>query len=343
VASQEQRFRTARTFPPNEQVGDPQFCRARHDQITHIGAARHISCKDYKGLDFDMLVGMIRVRNLPTIVLMLALLMAALPAGAQNLKLYVFDTGSILGIDPAGFHLTKDEVGETDMVCASYLIVHTAGGRTETLLWDSGVVADADVEAGKGEVKRGATTMKATKTLRSQLAAVGFAPNGITYFALSHMHFDHVANANAFAAGSLWLVQRPEREAMFSDKPGAATQAASYAALKDAKTKILDGSDYDVFGDGSAVIKAAYGHTPGHQVLMLKLAKTGPVVLAGDLYHYQAERGTDKVPGFEFSRDQSLASRKTIEALVKQSGAQLWIEHDMAHFRTQKKSPQFYD
>jgi N-acyl homoserine lactone hydrolase len=261
------------------------------------------------------------------------------PAMAQSLKLYVFDTGSIVGINPVGFHLTKEEVGETDMICASYLIVHTAGGRTETLVWDSGVVPDAEVEAGRGVTKRGT----ATKTMHSQLAAVGFAPKDITYFALSHMHYDHVANSNAFAAASTWIVQRPERDAMFSDKPGAAAQPALYSALKDAKTKVLDGADYDVFGDGSAVIKAAYGHTPGHQVLVLKLAKTGPVVLAGDLYHYQQERFTDKVPGFEFNREQSLASREKIETLVKQSGAQLWIEHDLAHFRTQKKSPEFYE
>src|ERR1019366_8993405 len=95
---------------------------------------------------FDMLVGMIRALNRFLVVLMLASLTATLPAMAQSLKLYVFDTGSILGIDPAGFHLTKQEAGETDMVCASYLIVHTAGGRTETLMWDSGVVSDADVE-----------------------------------------------------------------------------------------------------------------------------------------------------------------------------------------------------
>ena len=269
------------------------------------------------------------------ILLALAALMAVSPAMAQSLKLYVFDTGTIQVASPAAFHLTKEEVGETDMICASYLIVHTSGGRTETLMWDSGLVPDADIEAGKGGAR-------ATKTLKSQLAAVGFAPKDIKYFALSHMHYDHVANANAFAA-STWLVQRPERDAMFSDKPGTAVRPALYAALKDAKTIVIDGTDDDVFGDGSAVIKAAYGHTPGQQVLFLKLAKTGPVVLAGDLYHYQAERFTDKVPGFEFSRDQSLASRAKIEALVKQTGAQLWIEHDLAHFRTQKKSPEFYE
>ena len=290
-----------------------------------------------------MLFGMRYSRNRFFLILLLAALTAVSPVMAQSLKLYVFDTGSILGIDPVSFHLTRQEAGEPDMICASYLIVHTAGGRTETLVWDSGVIADAEVEAGRGEVKHGATTSKAAKTLKSQLAAAGFAPKEITYFALSHMHYDHVANSSEFASASTWLVQRPERDAMFSDQPKAAAQPGLYAALKDAKTKVLDGADYDVFGDGLAVIKAAYGHTPGHQILVLKLAKTGSVVLAGDLYHYQAERGTDKVPGFEFNREQSLASREKIEALVKQTGAQLWIEHDLTHFRTQKKSPEFYE
>ena len=56
--------------------------------------------------------------------------------------------------------------------------------------------------------------------------------------------------------------------------------APPYIALKDSKTKILKGQDYDVCGDGTVVVKAAYGPTPGHQVLYVKLAKTGPVRLA---------------------------------------------------------------
>jgi N-acyl homoserine lactone hydrolase len=289
-----------------------------------------------------MLYDMFGMRNLILAISLVLVLADCSQAAGPSLKLYVFDNGVLRGIDPAAFHLTKEEVGEPDMVCASYLVVHTAGGKTESLLWDSGVVADADIEAGKGEVKRGAFTLSASKTLKSQLAAIGFAPKDITYFGLSHNHFDHVANANAYA-GSTWIVQQPEREAMFGDKPGPATVAALYAALKDSKTQVLHGEDHDVFGDGSVVVKAAYGHTPGHQVLVVKLKKTGPVVLAGDLYHYQAERGTDKVPGFEFNKEQSLASRAAIETLVKETGAQLWIEHDLPNFKSQKKAPEFYE
>jgi glyoxylase-like metal-dependent hydrolase (beta-lactamase superfamily II) len=259
------------------------------------------------------------------------------PKPPKSVRLYVFDNGVIKGLDPAIFHFKKEELATTDMVVCSYLIVHPKG----TLMWDTGAIPDADLKADGSPVTQERFT--ATKTLKSQLASVGYTPKDITYFGLSHYHVDHIANANDFA-GSTWLVQQPERDAMFAEKGGAPVgQRAKYIALKDSKTKILNGQDYDVFGDGTVVIKAAYGHTPGHQVVYLKLAKTGPILLAGDLYHYQEERNTDKTPTFDFDRDQSLASRAAMEAFVKKTGAQLWIEHDLAHFNQLKKAPGYYE
>jgi len=258
------------------------------------------------------------------------------PEPPKSVRLYVFDNGAIKGLDPAAFHLKKEEIATADMVLCSYLIVHPKG----TLMWDTGAIPDADLKADASPVTQGRYT--ATKTLKSQLAALGYAPTDITYFGLSHYHSDHTANANAFASAT-WLVQQPERDAMFAEKAPPIAQRAQYIALKDSKTKVLNGQDYDVFGDGTVVIKAAYGHTPGQQVLYLKLAKTGPILLAGDLYHYQEERNTDKTPTFEFDRDQSLASRAAMEAFVKKTGAQLWIEHDLANFSQLKKAPGYYE
>jgi glyoxylase-like metal-dependent hydrolase (beta-lactamase superfamily II) len=260
----------------------------------------------------------------------------ARPKPPKSVRLYVFDNGVIKGLDPATFHLKKEEIATADMVVCSYLIVHPKG----TLMWDTGAIPDADLKPDASPITQGRYT--ATKTLKSQLAALGYAPKDITYFALSHDHADHTANANDFA-GATWLVQQPERDAMFAEKSPAVAQRAQYIALKDSKTKILNGQDYDVFGDGTVIVKAAYGHTPGHQVLYVKLAKTGPILLAGDLYHYQEERNTDKTPTFEFNRDQSLASRAAIEAFIKKTGAQLWIEHDLANFNQQKKAPDYYE
>lgn len=258
------------------------------------------------------------------------------PKPPKSVRLYVFDNGVIKGLDPATFHLTREEIATADMVVCSYLIVHPKG----ILMWDTGAIPDADLKADGSPVTQGRFT--ATKTLKSQLAALGYAPKDINYIGLSHYHADHTANANDFA-GATWLVQQPDRDAMFAEKGPAITQRAQYIALKDSQTKILTGQDYDVFGDGTVVVKAAYGHTPGHQVVYVKLAKTGPIVLAGDLYHYQEERNTDKTPTFEFDHDQSLANRAAIETFIKKTGAQLWIEHDLANFNRQKKAPGYYE
>jgi N-acyl homoserine lactone hydrolase len=258
------------------------------------------------------------------------------PKPPKSVRLYVFDNGVIKGLDPATFHLKREEIATADMVVCSYLIVHPKG----TLMWDTGAIPDAGLKADGSPVTQGRFT--ATRTLKSQLAAVGYTPKDITYFGLSHYHGDHTANANDFA-GATWLVQQPERDAMFAEKGPAITQRAQYIALKDSQTKILNGQDYDVFGDGTVVVKAAYGHTPGHQVLYLKLTKAGPILLSGDLYHYQEERNTDKTPTFEFDRDQSLASRAAIEAFIQKTGAQLWIEHDLANFNKQTKAPDYYE
>ncbi len=60
-----------------------------------------------------------------------------------------------------------------------------------------------------------------------------------------------------------------------------------------------------MFGDGTVVIKFTPGHTPGHQSLFLKLAKTGPVLLSGDLYHYPEEITYKRIPSFDSDKEQT--------------------------------------
>jgi glyoxylase-like metal-dependent hydrolase (beta-lactamase superfamily II) len=130
---------------------------------------------------------------------------------------------------------------------------------------------------------------------------------------------------------------------MFADRPAPIMAPATFSALKDARTTVLENEDYDVFGDGSVVIMSTPGHTPGHQVLFVKTARRGPVVLAGDLYHYPEERATGKTPSFEFNAAQSKASRNRIEIFLKQTGAQLWIEHDIATHANLPKAPAYVE
>ena len=68
----------------------------------------------------------------------------------------------------------------------------------------------------------------------------------------------------------------------------------------------------------------------------------GPIVLTGDLYHYAAERTLGKIPNND-NTAQTERSRAAIEALLKKTGAQLWIQHDILANATLKKSPQYYE
>ena len=69
----------------------------------------------------------------------------------------------------------------------------------------------------------------------------------------------------------------------------------------------------------------------------------GPLLLAGDLYHYPEERSLDRIPTFDFNRDQTRETRKKTEQLLKTSGAQMWIQHDMALHDKLKKAPDYID
>lgn len=261
----------------------------------------------------------------------------ALGQSAKPLRLYIMDCGTIGEMDMKLYNLTKEEVkGPLDLVNICYLIVHPRG----TLLWDSGYIADSAFPADGSPAKNG--VFGATKKLTTQLAEIGYKPEQITYFALSHYHSDHTGNANLFA-GSTWIVQESEVEAMFGGQQRGIQQRDSYSKLQNAKRITLKNEDKDVFGDGSVVIKTAPGHTPGHQMLFLKLAKFGPVLLAGDLYHFPEERTLDRVPTFDGDAAMTRVTRKKVDEFVKQTGAQMWIEHDKTTHAKLNKSPAFYE
>jgi N-acyl homoserine lactone hydrolase len=263
------------------------------------------------------------------------------PQPLKSVRLYVLDCGKIRGIAAPEFGFKDGEL-PTEMFTPCFLIVHPLG----TLMWDTGEIPDSALNSDGSPTTQRAFTV--TKPLLPQLAAIGYTPADITYLALSHYHNDHVANANSFA-GSTWLVQRAERAAMFAPKADTKRNGpiipdrGFFSALEKSKTTILNNEDHDVFGDGKVVIKFSPGHTPGHQSLFLRLDKTGPVLISGDLYHYPEE--INRVANFvnHADNDQTTKSRSAIEDFVKNERAQIWIQHDAVHGASLKKAPDFYE
>jgi N-acyl homoserine lactone hydrolase len=257
----------------------------------------------------------------------------AVSKGPAHMRMYVFDCATLKDRDPGGYGLTREQVASVDMSDPCFLIVHPKG----LLLWETGL-NDAVYDRPEGG---GAKHDKIDKSLRSQLATIGYGPADITYLAMSHWHGDHSGDANDYA-GSTWIVQKSERDFMFGDKIAAnpAAKPDEFKELRNSKTISIDG-DHDVFGDGTVTLISTPGHTPGLQCLLVKLPKAGPVLLSGDLFHFPGERKFHTVP--RDNNAEMVVSRAKIEALIKTTGAQLWIQHDMIGNRKLKKSPQYYE
>ena len=85
------------------------------------------------------------------------------------------------------------------------------------------------------------------------------------------------------------------------------------------------------------------GHTPGHQSLLVKLPKTGALILTGDLVHFQYMWDHKVVPPFNFNKEQSLASIERVVKLLAEHKAQLWIGHDKDITARIDRAPKFYE
>ena len=255
-------------------------------------------------------------------------------ASETSLKLYLFDCGRLRVDSPVGFSIQDDETDVRELVTPCYIIDHPDG----RMLWDAGLpssLAASEEEDGDQRLDR---------TLADQLAELdlGFDLSSLDYVAFSHMHFDHVGAAND-VSGATWLVQQIEHEAMFADPVSVpATQPDLYENLRDAEHVLLNG-DHDVFGDGRVRILSAPGHTPGHQVLFLDLAETGPLVLSGDLYHFRLSREDRRVPVFNVDEQMTRESMERVESFVAEVGATFWIQHELALFQQLNTAPAYYE
>lgn len=254
----------------------------------------------------------------------------------DKVRLYTLDCGSIVAKQLGLFSDTGEYDGKTGELAAPCFVIRHPKG---VLLWDTGL-GDA-LAAKKGGVDEGPFHLQVDTTLSSQLQQLGLAPQDIAYVAFSHFHFDHVGNATQFP-GATWILNKAELEAAKAN-PGLFDLTPEFhATLEKVKQQVIRG-DYDVFGDGTVRILKAPGHTPGHQVLALKLQKTGPLILSGDLFHLRESRQFRRVPGFNYDRADSLASIDRIETIVKNTRARFVVQHDPTDFRSLPQLPAYLE
>lgn len=252
-----------------------------------------------------------------------------------EVKLYAFNGGEIKVNAKNLFAQGDTYKGDTiTLADAFYVIKHPKGN----LIWDTGLSEDL-VGNDPKPVNEGALVLSRKDSLKSQLDQIGMTPEDFSFIAFSHLHFDHTGAGNYFK-NATWLIQEPE----YAFATGDEIKSQGFYNTNDfkelTKVKQLQG-DYDVFGDGTVIIKSYPGHTPGHQALFLELTNNGPTILSGDMYHFQENRENKIVPQFNYDIPETEKSINKFEEFVKTKKAKVYIQHDASHFDKMIKSPKF--
>jgi N-acyl homoserine lactone hydrolase len=274
-------------------------------------------------------------RTITLVVLLVAAALTTNSGHAQSAKpgvekLYILNCGEGVAGDISRWSPGLNEGKSMNFVDSCYLIKHAQGW----FLWDTGVAdAIAAMPDGLAPADPKAVLWRRPKTLAGELDRLGVKPADIKGMAVSHTHPDHVGNVEMFPTTMLY-VQKAEYE-----WPGA-NNAPRFKA-EHPVTK-LEG-DRDIFGDGSVTILSTPGHTPGHQSLLVKLPKSGAIVLSGDAVHFTSNWEIRAVPSMNSNKEQTQASMQKIADTLTKEKAQLWINHDKAQRDGLKMSPEFYE
>jgi glyoxylase-like metal-dependent hydrolase (beta-lactamase superfamily II) len=245
---------------------------------------------------------------------------AAHAAPETSVKVYALDCGRI---DVSIMDMFADDGSyagvRKELIDPCYLIRDPKGD----LLWDAGI---GDQFYGpKGVTLVPGIVAHISVKLEEQLQQLGVNFQSIHYLAFSHEHIDHVGNANALATAT-WLLNRQEHEWTIAQTGHDGVLPPLLAKAQTAHIQWIDG-DFDVFGDGAATIIQAPGHTPGHQVLLVRPAGMQPLLIAGDLWHSQANYDHDRVPRINYSRAETLTSMKKVRDIAAATGAKIIIQH----------------
>lgn len=197
------------------------------------------------------------------------------------------------------------------IVYSCYLIRH----GSEYMVWDTGQSMSAGAVAPKVSVV-------------DQLAQGGVKPEQVRFVGISHYHPDHTGQLASLPQATL-LIGKGDWDVVSGAQPPANAPAAPFQHWLGGAGKVEPlPLDKDVFGDGSVIVLATPGHTPGHHSLMVRLPQTGVVLITGDLAHFRENYDAFGVPPFNTGRAETLASLDRFRKIAENLKATVVIQHD---------------
>jgi glyoxylase-like metal-dependent hydrolase (beta-lactamase superfamily II) len=275
---------------------------------------------------------------------------AAQAASPEGMKLYVF-TSENLNIDKSALQQGAAP-GKIRIPVAFFLIKHPKGnvmfdtGNNDKIITDptywgpNAAMLDPHLDPDQGTV--------------AQLEKLGVKAGDINYVITGHFHLDHAGNISKFPNATL-VYQRDEVINAFWPKAGYAGPyiPGDFSGLRSAagdplpsKQKVIElNGDIDLFGDGSLEVHRSVGHTPGSEMLIVRLPKTGTVVLTSDACYLMENMEKSILPSVGLAWDPAGIQNgySFLRRMRDVEGADLIFAHDPDVFKAHKHAPEYYE
>jgi glyoxylase-like metal-dependent hydrolase (beta-lactamase superfamily II) len=271
-------------------------------------------------------------------------------AQAQDIKLYAFSSGALTIGKGALVNFAPTDP-PIKVPVGFYVVKHPKG----TVIFDTGnndkIITDPSYWGASFDALKPVNTPDVA--IDVQLQKIGLKPDDITYVVVSHLHLDHGGNVGKFPNSTL-IVQKTEIQNAFWPEPGTGGpyMIGDVMPLRSPNTDNpnlhkmiqLEG-DYDIFGDGTMVVKRWVAHTPGSQMMVVRLKNTGPLILTGDNVYLRenVEKNTPPNIVLAYSPTGFFKAFEWIRMMMATEKANFFTAHDPDAFKAMKKPPEFYD
>jgi N-acyl homoserine lactone hydrolase len=269
---------------------------------------------------------------------------------AQDIQLYAFSSGA-LTIGKGILQNLAPLEPPIQVPVGFFVIKHPKGN----VLFDTGnndrIIKDPSYWGESFNVLKPVNTPDVA--IDTQLEKIGLKPDDIKYVVVSHLHLDHGGNVGKFPNSTI-VVQKDEIRNAFWPAAGTGgpymigdvmpLRAPNKDYPNAVKMLQLEG-DLDLFGDGTLVVKRWVAHTPGSQMMTVRLKNTGLIILTGDNVYFRENVEKSLPPNIVLAYNPNgfLTAYEWIRHLMATEKADFFTAHDPDAFKAMKKAPQFYD
>lgn len=266
------------------------------------------------------------------------------PGSADSVALRIQIRRTIAIVAPVGLTLFDSgtlTMGGVTVPVPFFLIRHPDGN----VLVDGGnpLAVARDPAAHWGALaERFRVTMTEEQHCEAQLRAHGVKPASIRYVLQTHLHIDHTGALGHFPDAGV-VVSRRELEAARAVEAG---QAAGYVRADIDRPRLdwqpFDG-DLDLFDDGTVRAIASPGHSAGHASVLVRLPRTGMVMLTGDASDTRRQFDGRARPRALFSPEEASRSLERLRLLARETDALVVPGHDPGVWARLRRAPDTYD